>query len=236
MATLNVYPAQKGPQAAAIDAELRSYLLRVYNYMAAGLALTGTVAYMGAVSGLFVAIASTPFFWLILLAPLVVVLLLSFRIERMSLGAAQLAFWTYAALVGLSLSSIFLVYTGQSIAQVFFITAGVFGAMSIFGYTTHADLSRFGSFLFMGLIGIIIASFTNFFFRSSQLQFIISTIGVIVFVGLTAYDTQRIKQIYVSGEGEAVAGKKAIMGALALYLDFLNLFLLMMQLFGGRRR
>lgn len=220
----------------AIDVGLRAYMLRVYNYMAGGLALTGLVAYIGATTGLYASIAGTPLFWVVLLAPLAMVLLLSFRIKTMSLGAAQLSFWTYAGLVGLSLSGIFMVYTGESIARVFFISAGTFAATSLYGYTTRTDLSRFGSFLFMGLIGIVIASLVNIFMASSALQFAISIIGVIVFVGLTAYDTQRIREIYVGGEDAVISGKKAIMGALALYLDFLNLFLMLMRLFGNRRR
>jgi FtsH-binding integral membrane protein len=204
--------------------------------MAAGLALTGAVAYYGAASGFYASIVGTPFFWIVLLAPLALVFFLSFRIQRISLGAAQISFWAYAGLVGLSLSGIFLVYTGESIARVFFISAGTFGATSLYGYTTRRDLSRLGSFLFMGLIGIILAGLVNMFMKSSALQLTISVIGVIVFVGLTAYDTQRIKSIYVEGEDGATAGKKAIMGALALYLDFLNLFLMLMQLLGNRRR
>jgi len=172
----------------------------------------------------------------VLLAPLGLVLLLSFRIQRMSLTAAQLSFWAYAALVGLSLSGIFYVYTGQSIARVFFVTGATFAATSVYGYTTRTDLSRFGSFLFMGLIGIIIAALVNMFLHSTALQMTVSVMGVIVFTGLTAYDTQRIKAIYVYGEDGAVAGKKSILGALALYLDFLNLFLSLMQLLGDRRR
>lgn len=215
---------------------VRAYLLKVYNYMAAGLALTGAVAYYGAASGFYASIIGTPLFWLVLLAPLALVLFLSFRIERISLPAAQISFWVYAGLVGLSLSGIFLVYTGESIARVFFITAGTFAATSLYGYTTHRDLSRVGSFLFMGLIGIVIASLVNFFLKSSALQLTISVIGVIVFVGLAAYDTQRIKSIYVEGEDGVSSGKKAVMGALALYLDFLNLFLMLMQLLGVRRR
>ena len=163
------------------------------------------------------------------------VLVLSFGIQRMSLGAAQLAFWVYAGLMGLSIAGIFIVYTQESIARVFFITAGTFAAMSIYGYTTRTDLSRFGSFLLMGLIGIILASVVNIFIGSSALQFAVSVIGVIVFVGLTAYDTQRIKEMYLESDGAVVAGKKAIMGALALYLDFINLFMLLLQLFGSRR-
>src|SRR5438132_5536468 len=197
-----------------IDAGLRQYMLGIYNYMAGGLALTGIVAYMAATSGLYRAIFGTPLFWIVLLAPLGLVMFLSFRIEKMSLGVAQLSFWVYAALVGLSLAGIFLVYTGASIARVFFITAGTFAAMSLYGYTTRRDLSQFGSFLMMGLIGIIIASLVNMFIASSALQFAISVIGVVVFFGLTAWDTQRIKEMYVDeayAGGEA-ASKPAIMG------------------------
>lgn len=224
------------PTAPAVTSGLRTYLLKVYNYMAAGLALTGAVAYYGAASGFYASIVGTPLFWIVLLAPLALVFFLGFRIQRISLGAAQISFWAYAGLVGLSLSGIFLVYTGESIARVFFISAGTFGATSLYGYTTRRDLSRLGSFLFMGLIGIILAGLVNIFLKSSALQLTISAIGVIVFVGLTAYDTQRIKGIYVEGEDGATAGKKAILGALALYLDFLNLFLMLMQLLGNRRR
>jgi uncharacterized protein len=221
--------------APAVDVGLRAYMLRVYNYMAAGLALTGAVAYFGAASGFYASLAGTPLFWVVLLAPLALVFFLSFRIQTMSLGAAQISFWAYAGLVGLSLSGIFLVYTGESIARVFFITAATFAATSIYGYTTRTDLSRFGSFLFMGLVGIVIAGLVNIFLASTALQFAISMIGVLVFTGLTAYDTQRIKEIYVAGEDAAIAGKKAIMGALTLYLDFLNLFLMLLRLFGNRR-
>src|SRR5579863_1088200 len=221
---------------AEIDVGLRQYMLLVYNYMAGGLALTGSVAYAAAAGGLYQAIFGTALYWIVLFAPLVLVLLLSFRIDKMSLGAAQLTFWAYAALVGLSLSGLFVVYTGTSIARVFFITAATFAAMSLYGYTTRADLSRFGSFLFMGLIGVVIASLVNLFLLSTALQFAISLIGVVVFVGLTAWDTQRIKALYVGADGEVVAGNKAIMGALTLYLDFLNLFLMLMQLLGDRRR
>jgi FtsH-binding integral membrane protein len=219
-----------------VDVGLRQYMLNVYNYMAGGLALTGIVAYFGATSGLYRAIFGTPLYWIVLLAPLALVLLLSFRIEKMSLGVAQLTFWIYAGLVGLSLAGIFLVYTGASIARVFFITAGTFGSMSLYGYTTKRDLAQFGSFLFMGLIGIVIAGLVNMFIGSTALQLTISVIGVIVFVGLTAWDTQRIKAMYLQADGAVAAGKKAIMGALSLYLDFLNLFLMLMQLLGDRRR
>ncbi len=218
-----------------IDVGLRNYMLRVYNYMAGGLAITGVVAYLAAATGFYVSIAQTPLIWVVVLAPLGMVLFLSFRIQKMSMGAAQATFWGFAALMGLSLSYIFLVYTGTSIAQVFFITAATFLAMSLYGYTTKSDLSKFGAFLFMGLIGIIIASLVNIFFASPAMQFAISVIGVIVFTGLTAWDTQRIKEMYWEGDGEVIAGKKAIMGALALYLDFVNLFIMLMQLMGNRR-
>ena len=219
----------------AIDVGLRTYMLRVYNYMAGGLALTGAVAFVGAVSGFYTSIAGTPMLWIVLLAPLAMVFFMSFRIQAMSLATAQLSFWAYAGLVGLSLSGIFLVYTGESIARVFFISAATFGATSLYGYTTRTDLSRFGSFMFMGLIGIIIAGLVNMFMASTALQFAISVVGVLLFTGLTAYDTQRIKDLYTAGEDNVLTGKKAIMGALALYLDFLNLFLMLMQLFGNRR-
>ena len=221
---------------AAIDAGLRQFMISVYNYMASGLALTGIVAYGAAETGLYASLIDTPMlFWGVTLAPLALVLLLSFRIEKMSLGAAKTAFWAYAALVGLSLSGIFFVYTGTSIARTFFITAATFLAMSLFGYTTRADLARTGSFLLMGLVGIIIASIVNVFLASSIVQLAISVVGVIVFVGLTAYNTQRIREIYLNSDSPAIAGKKAIMGALALYLDFLNLFILLMQLTGNQR-
>jgi uncharacterized protein len=218
-----------------IDVGLREYMLRIYNYMASGLALTGIVAYAAAASGFYYQIAGTPLLWVVMLAPLGLVFWLSAGIERMSASTAQLIFWVYAGLMGLSLAGIFLVYTGASIARVFFITAGTFAAMSLYGYTTKRDLAQFGSFLMMGLIGIIIASLVNMFVGSSALQFAISVIGVLVFVGLTAWDTQSIKEMYVASDDGQIAGKKSIMGALRLYLDFLNLFLMLMQLFGQRR-
>lgn len=225
------------PLRAETDAGLRQFLLSVYNYMGSGLVLTGLVAYGAAETGLYASLVQTPFlFWGVVLAPLALVFLLSFRIEKMSVGTAQAAFWAYAGLVGLSLAGIFLIYTGVSIARTFFITAATFLAMSLYGYTTRADLARFGSFLMMGLFGIIIASLVNLFLASSALQLAISVIGVFVFVGLTAYDTQRVKEVYLASDDSVVAGKKAIMGALALYLDFLNLFILLLQLTGNRRQ
>ncbi len=220
---------------AVIDEGLRAYMLRVYNYMASALALTGVVAYgVASTPVLFNAIFGTPLMWVVMLAPLGLVFLLSARVAKMSVGAAQTTFWVFATLMGASLAYIFIVYTQTSIARVFFITAGTFGAMSLYGYTTKKDLTGWGSFLMMGLIGIIIASIVNIFLASSALHFAISAIGVLVFVGLTAYDTQRIKNSYYEGDSTAVASKKAIMGALSLYLDFINLFLMMLRLFGSR--
>ena len=218
-----------------IDVGLRNYMLRIYNYMAGGLALTGIVAYGALVSGFYQAIYGTPLIWLVMLAPLGFVLVLSFGIQRLSLSTAQLLFWAFAGVMGLSLSWIFIRYTGTSIARVFFISAGTFAAMSLYGYTTRRDLSGIGSFLFMGLIGIIIASVVNIFLASPGLYFAISVIGVLIFVGLTAWDTQRIKEMYWEGDGATVTGKKAVMGALTLYLDFINLFMMLMQLMGTRR-
>jgi uncharacterized protein len=219
----------------AIDAGLREYMLRVYNYMASGLALTGIVAYLGYTTGIYAQLAQTPLIWVVVLAPLGLAFFFGMRIHAMSATAAQATFWVFSAVMGLSLSYVFLRYTGTSIARVFFITAGTFAAMSLYGYTTKTDLSKFGSFLMMGLIGIIIASIVNIFVGSSALHFAISVIGVLVFVGLTAYDTQSIKEEYVEGDLADVATKKSIFGALRLYLDFINLFLMLLQLFGGRR-
>jgi FtsH-binding integral membrane protein len=228
--------AARPPIGTLIDAGLRVYMQRVYSYMAGGLALTGIVAYVTASSGFYQAVAVTPLIWIVMLAPLGFVLVLSFGIQRISASTAVALFWIYAAVMGLSLGSIFLVFTGISIARVFFITAATFGAMSLYGYTTRSDLSGFGSFLLMGLIGIVIASIVNIFVGSSALQFAISVIGVIVFVGLTAYDTQRIREMYLDSDTDEVEGKKAILGALALYLDFINLFMMLLQLFGQRRQ
>jgi FtsH-binding integral membrane protein len=218
-----------------VDVGLRDYMLRIYNYMASALALTGIVAYVFANSGMYMSIARTPAIWLVMLAPFGLVMVLSFGINRLSAAAAQAIFWLYAGLMGISLSSVFLVFTGASVARVFFITAGTFAAMSIYGYTTRRDLSQLGSFLFMGLIGIVLASLVNIFIGSTALQFAISVIGVVVFVGLTAYDTQTIKEMYYEGDGHEIASKKSVMGALRLYLDFVNLFMMLIQLLGVRR-
>ena len=225
-----------GTEALGIDEGLRAYMLRVYNLMGLGLALSGAVALFVASSpAIQTAIYGSALAWVVMLAPLAFVLALSFGIQKMSAATAQLVYWGFAVAMGLSLSSIFLVYTGASVARVFFISAATFGAMSLYGYTTKRDLTQFGSFLFMGLIGIVIASVVNMFLASSGLSFAISVIGVLVFVGLTAHDTQRIRQMYVESDSGEVAQKKAIHGALSLYLDFINLMMLLLRLFGDRR-
>jgi uncharacterized protein len=226
-----------------IDQGLRSYMLKVYNLMALGLAITGVAAFLsfqlafadGQLTAFGQAIYVSPLKWVVILAPLALVFFLSFRISRMSVSAAQTTFWVYAALVGLSLSSLLLIYTGESVVQTFFITAASFGALSLYGYSTKRDLSAMGSFLIMGLFGLIIASLVNIFLASSAMQFAISVIGVLIFAGLTAYDTQRIKEMYFEADDVAVAGRKAIIGALTLYLDFINLFMFLLQFLGNRR-
>ena len=236
----------------AIDAGLRAYMIRVYNYMTAGIALTGLVAWLAyqaaggdqihivgnQVTGLTAfghAIFASPLMWLFVLAPLGLVMLLSFGINRLSANTALMLFFVYAGLLGLSLATIFLAYTGASITRVFFISAATFGATSLYGYTTQRDLTSLGSFLFMGLIGLVIASLVNIFLQSSGLYWVISVVGVLIFVGLTAYDTQSIKEMYDVNDDGSVSGRKAVMGALRLYLDFINLFLMLLRLFGDRR-
>ena len=222
-------------QQGAIDEGLRAYMLRVYNYMTIGLVVTGLVALLTASSPAAMnAIYGTPLKWLVMLAPLGFVMFLSFGIHRMSFMTAQAVFWVFCTVMGVSLSYIFMVYTGGSIARVFFITAGAFAGLSLFAYTTKKDLSGMGTFLFMGLIGIIIASVVNIFLASSALHFAISVIGVLVFSGLTAYDTQNIKNEYSEFHDQETAGKLAIMGSLRLYLDFINLFIMLLRLFGNR--
>ncbi len=218
----------------AVDAGLRSYMLSVYNYMGSGVLLTGIVAMLAYNSGFTASLIGSPLMWVVALAPLAFVLVLSFGINKLSVPAAQATFWAFAAIMGVSLSSIFLVYTDASIAKVFFITAATFGAMSLYGYTTKRDLTGMGNFLMMGLIGIIIAMVVNIFMASSMLDFAISVLGVLIFVGLTAYATQKIKESYSASYGADVLAKNAIMGALSLYLDFINLFLMLLRLFGNR--
>ncbi|TPN47876.1 MULTISPECIES: Bax inhibitor-1/YccA family protein [unclassified Mesorhizobium] len=238
-----------------IDQGLRAYMVKVYNLMGLGLLITGLAA-VGTImlatttdpasavatlpSGEMLtsfgyAIFGSPLKWVVIFAPLAVVFFLQARIQSMSVSAAQATFWVFAGLIGLSLSSIFLVYTTASISQTFFATAAGFGALSLYGYTTKRDLSGFGSFLMMGLIGLIIASVINLFLHSSALTFAVSAIGVLIFAGFTAYDTQSIKEMYYEGDASDVAGRKATMGALKLYLDFINLFTFLLQFMGDRR-
>ena len=234
--------ATVGVPRAARDVGLRSYMLSVYNYMASGVLLTGIVAMLFANSSLINLIVNpatrqaTPLFWIALFAPLAIVFALSFGINRFSAGTAQALFWVYAALVGVQFSSLFLVYTGVSIAQAFFATAAGFLGLSLYGYTTKRDLSGVGTFLIMGVVGLFVAMLINLFLRSPGLNSAISAIGVLVFAGLTVYDTQKIKSIYfaVAGNGEAMA-KSAVIGALNLYLDFINMFLFLLRFMGNRR-
>jgi len=247
----NVAAARGGyatDRALAIDAGLRAHMIRVYNYMAGAVALTGVVAWLTfsmattttatgalALTPLGQALFGSPLMWVLVLAPLALVFFISFRIDRLQAGTAWTLFMVYAGLLGISLATIFLVYTNASITRVFFISAASFGALSLYGYTTQRNLSAIGSFLIMGLIGVIIASLVNLFLQSSAMHFIISVVGVLVFAGLTAWDTQKIKEMYDVNDDGTVAGRKAVMGALTLYLDFINLFLMLLRLFGDRR-
>ncbi len=250
-------PSRSRADSFAIDEGLRSYMMRVYNYMGIGLVLTGVVAYafytMAVTGNPSEAVARLPnglmltalgkaiyvswLRWVIAFSPLVIVFLFAARVNQMSTSTAQSVFWAFAALMGLSLSSIFVIYTGQSITRIFFITAATFGTVSLWGYTTKRDLTAMGSFLMMGLIGVVIAAVVNAFLHSTGLQFAISVLAVLIFTGLTAYDTQTLKSnyyTYASG-GEETLGRSAVMGALNLYLDFINIFIALLQLFGDRR-
>ncbi len=226
-----------GTDAAAFDAGLRSYMLSVYNYMASGVLLTGVVALLFARSDAAPAILFGPGIlkYLIMFAPLGFVMVLSFGINRLSTQAAQAIYWGYAAVMGLSLASIFFIYTGTSIAETFFATAAAFAGLSLYGYTTKRDLSAFATFLVMGVVGLIIASLINMFLHSGALQLVISFVGVLLFAGLTAYDTQRIKSMYYQVAGSDMIGKTVVMGALSLYLDFINMFMFLLQFMGNRR-
>ena len=228
-------PTSVGARDAAFDAGLRSYMLSVYNYMASGVLLTGIVALLFASSGMAAQVLVTPLRWLIILAPLAFVMVLSFGINRLSTGTAQALFWAFAVAMGLSLSSIFLVYTGTSIAQTFFAAAAAFAGLSLFGYTTKKDLSAFGTFLIMGVVGLLVAMLINMFLQSPVFQLAISGIGVLLFAGLTAYDTQKIKSVYFQVQGTDFVGKSVVMGALTLYLDFVNMFTFLLQFMGDRR-
>ncbi|RTL98280.1 Bax inhibitor-1/YccA family protein [Ancylobacter aquaticus] len=220
---------------AVYDEGLRRHMLRVYNYMALGLVLTGAVAFIvGTTPALYVPIFSTPLKWVVMLAPLAFVLFFSFRMQSMSASSAQTMFWAFCAVMGLSMASIFLVFTGTSIARTFFIAATMFGATSLYGYTTKRDLSQFGSFLIMGLIGVVIASVVNIFLGSTMLQFIVSVVGILVFVGLTAWDTQSIKEQYADNFDAESQQKLAVFGAFSLYLNFVNIFQLLLNFTGER--
>ena len=230
----NLTASGAGGSALAIDPGLRAYMLRIYNYMAAGVGLTAIVAWL-TYQLMGPALLESQLMWVFILAPLGLVFFIGARINTLSAETARLLFFVYAALVGVSLSTLLHIYTSASITRVFFIAAAMFGALSVFGYTTRRDLSAVGSFLFMGLIGIIIASLINLFLRSTGLDWLISIVGVGVFAGLTAYDTQRIKAMYESRDDETTAGRKSVIAALSLYLNFLNLFLMLLRLMGGRR-
>ncbi|MCD2322978.1 Bax inhibitor-1/YccA family protein [Sphingomonas sp. IC-56] len=235
--------AAAGARTEARDAGLRSYMLSVYNYMLSGVLLTAIIAMVFAKSSLIgllvqqTARGYSPSMlgWIVTLSPLAIVFAMSFGQNRMSEGTLKALFFAYAGLLGASLSTIFLTYTDTSIAQVFFGTAAGFGALSLYGYTTKKDLSGFGTFLIMGLVGLIVASIVNLFLQSSVMNLVISVIGVLIFAGLTAYDTQKIKSMYAYVGGTDMQGKAVIMGALTLYLDFINMFLFLLRLFGSSR-
>jgi FtsH-binding integral membrane protein len=229
-----VHAATVGVPRAARDAGLRSYMLSVYNYMTSGVLLTGIVALLFYNSGLAAQVMQTPLQWVIILAPLGFVFAMSFGLNRMSTGTLQLMFWAFATAMGLSMSSIFLVFTGVSIAQTFFAVAAAFAGLSLWGYTTKKDLSGWGTFLIMGVVGLLVALLINIFLQSPAMMLAISAIGVLLFAGLTAYDTQRIKSMYAYVAGTDMMGKVVIMGALSLYLDFINMFTFLLNFMGSR--
>jgi len=231
----NRFGGMSQDSAAALDEGLRQHMLRVYNYMGLGLVVTGLVAFIvGTTPALYVPIFSTPLKWVVMLAPLAFVFFFSFKMHSMSASSAQMTFWAFCAVMGLSLASVFLVFTGASIARTFFIAATMFGATSLYGYVTKRDLAKFGSFLIMGLIGVMIASVVNIFLGSSALQFAVSVIGIVVFVGLTAWDTQNIKEQYADNFDQESQQKLAVFGALSLYLNFVNIFQLLLTFTGQR--
>ncbi|MDZ4738514.1 MAG: Bax inhibitor-1/YccA family protein [Alphaproteobacteria bacterium] len=239
MADNNIPAYQTRPVAGtydqAIDQGLRTYMLSVYQYMMLGLGVTGLIAYFTSVTpALFNAIYGTPLMWVVMFAPLGIAWFAFGRIDRMSASTAQMWFWAFAAIMGLSMASIFKIYVGEDIVRVFFITSATFGALSLYGYTTPRSLSAWGSFLIMGVVGLLIASVVNIFMQSSALSFAISAIGVLVFAGLTAYDTQQIKEMYSGSDDSETMSKKAIVGALRLYMDFINLFIMLLRLLGNR--
>ena len=230
------YRVGTGAQAGAVfDEGLRQHMLRVYNYMGLGLVVTGLVAFLvSSTPALYVPIFSSPLKWVVMLAPLAFVMLFSFKMQTMSAASAQAMFWAFCAVMGLSLASVFLVFTGTSIARTFFIAATMFGATSLYGYTTRRDLTQFSSFLIMGLIRVVIASIVNIFLGSTALQFAISVIGIAVFIGLTAWDTQTIKEQYAENFDAESRQKLAVFGAFSLYLNFINIFQLLLNFTGER--
>ena len=230
-----VNTATVGVPRAARDVGLRSYMLSVYNYMTSGILLTGIVAMLFANSGYAAQVMATPLRWLIILAPLGFVMVMSFGMNRLSTGTLQALFWGFATVMGLSMSTIFLVYTGMSIAQTFFAVAAGFAGLSLWGYTTKKDLSGWGTFLIMGVVGLLVAIVINIFLQSPAMMMAISAIGVLLFAGLTAYDTQKIKSMYDHVRGTDMMGKVVIMGALNLYLDFINMFTFLLSFMGDRR-
>lgn len=234
MSRFDDQPIFRSSTISAIDEGLRTFMLRVYNYMALGIGLTGVVAYLIASNPQLLA-SLKPFALLFMLAPFGVVMFLGIRMHKMEAATAQMLFWVYAGLMGVSLSFMLAHFTNESIARVFFITASVFGSMSLYGYTTKKDLTSMGSFLIMGLWGVIIASVVNMFMGSSAMQLLISVLSVIIFTGLTAYDTQKIKEIYMDSDDTEIASKKAVFGALTLYLDFINIFVSLLHIFGDRK-
>ena len=229
------FPGSASAMDQAVDAGLRSYMLSVYNYMGSGVLLTGIVAMLAYSTGFTLSLIGSPLMWVVMLAPLAFVMVLSFGINKLSTGAAQALFWGYAAIMGLSMSTIFLAFTQTSIATTFFATAAAFLGLSLYGYTTKKDLSGFGTFLIMGVVGLLVASLINLFLRSSAMDLVISFLGVLLFAGLTAYDTQKIKSIYAHVAGTDMMGKSVVMGALNLYLDFINMFLFLLRFMGGSR-
>ena len=224
-----------GVPTVARDAGLRSYMLKVYNYMASGVLLTGIVALLFANSGMAAQVMATPLRWLIIFAPLGFVFAMSLGVNRFSTATLQLLYWAFAAVMGLSMSTVFLVYTGTSIAQTFFAVSAAFMGLSLYGYTTKKDLSGFGTFLIMGVVGLLVAMIMNMFLQSPAMQLAISAIGVLIFAGLTAYDTQKIKSMYAHVAGTEMMGKTVILGALQLYLDFINMFTFLLSFMGDRR-
>jgi|SRR5689334_16128494 len=225
-----------GARAAELDVGLRAYMQKVFGLMAGGLAVTGLVAFFTAQSpAMLQLVFGTPLRWVIFLAPIGIALLFGFKLQSMRASTAQAVFWLFSAVMGLSLASIFVVYTGESVARTFFISAATFAGMALYGYTTKRDLTGIGSFLMMGVLGLVVAMLINLFLASTALQWAISVIGVLVFTGLTAYDAQKIKNMYYAGDDAEIGTKKAVMGALNLYLDFINLFIFMLQFLGDRR-